>query len=545
MPRKPEIGAVQLYPDRPLRKSDKNGYQLKFYCPLKAKRIRKNCGTRDKREARRIQRECRERLLNGQYVASGGAITQEEEERTRRTTPQLPVQVAPDERTWDEAYEHFRNQRKRLLRRRSTQASDSRIEIAGRIFEARRANAGLPPGVTLRECATLESIEYLQDRLLDGAEGRYESRSAISVNSMTASVVSFLKFCYNHEWIDRVPPFTKISVDEVMRGRPVTTEEFERMLTAIPKVVGEGPAPSWRFTLRVLWESGFRVSDVMNFSWDDLRRIHPVWPRRQSDHATLIIPSTQKNGRNEEIPVLPGLKMLLEEVPEDQRTGFVVNPLPIEYEMKSQGKWFMPRPDDLEQLIADFSNLAIARACGVSEQTVRNWLERFALQRHGKIARYGQEVPDEVVERLKRRAQRQKHQARRPGRLTVDRVSRIIASIGEKANVVVRQADEERGQRIKYASAHDLRRSLAERLINAGVSAETLMVVMRHKDFATTRKFYGAKRAAQSAAAEIHQRLVVDVANSELVGGLMGGKEKAPHLTDEELSKLKALLNSL
>jgi hypothetical protein len=42
-------------------------------------------------------------------------------------------------------------------------------------------------------------------------------------------------------------------------------------------------------------------------------------------------------------------------------------------------------------------------------------------------------------------------------------------------------------------------------LINAGVSAETLMVVMRHADFATTQKFYGAMRSAQSAAAEVGQ----------------------------------------
>ena len=76
MPRKPEIGNVQLYPNRPLKVSDKNGYVLKFYCPVQRKRIRKNCGTRNRREARSILRECRERLINGQYIESGGAITE-------------------------------------------------------------------------------------------------------------------------------------------------------------------------------------------------------------------------------------------------------------------------------------------------------------------------------------------------------------------------------------------------------------------------------------------------------------------------------------
>ena len=76
------------------------------------------------------------------------------------------------------------------------------------------------------------------------------------------------------------------------------------------------------------------------------------------------------------------------------------------------------------------------------------------------------------------------------------------------------------------ASAHDLRRSLAQRLINSGVSAETLMVIMRHKSFATTKKFYAASRAAQSAAAEIHEQLGSDVDLNALVGGIMKARRQ-------------------
>ena len=56
------------------------------------------------------------------------------------------------------------------------------------------------------------------------------------------------------------------------------------------------------------------------------------------------------------------------------------------------------------------------------------------------------------------------------------------------------------------------------RLINAAISAETLMVLMRHKDFATTKKFYAARRAAQLAAMEIHNKLEADVGLDEFVG---------------------------
>jgi len=77
--------------------------------------------------------------------------------------------------------------------------------------------------------------------------------------------------------------------------------------------------------------------------------------------------------------------------------------------------------------------------------------------------------------------------------------------------------------------------------VKVGVSAEPLKVVMRHRDFATTEKSYGATRAAQSAAAEIYDRL-----NSE------GDDEQqssttavVSQLSTEELKKLKALLNSM
>ena len=107
--------------------------------------------------------------------------------------------------------------------------------------------------------------------------------------------------------------------------------------------------------------------------------------------------------------------------------------------------------------------------------------------------------------------------------------------------MVVRQPDKETGRRIKYASAHDLRRSCAERLINLGVSAETLMVIMRHRDFATTRKFYGAKRAAQSAATEIHQKLVIRVKAEEPVHDV----EQLGKLTRGKLQIVKRLLKTL
>jgi integrase len=345
----------------------------------------------------------------------------------------------------------------------------SRLQLAERILATSYLNRQGSVPLFVRECMTLEGLEHLQERLLAGDEGRYDTRSPNTVNSTMGAVMAFVRFCHRHGWIDRVPPVEKLDVDDVMKGRPITTEEFERMLEAVPKVVGEDLAASWALVLRILWESGFRIGDVMDFAWEDARHIHPVWPTRPGDHPTLMIPSTQKNGQTQVIPMLPGLQRLLEATPPSARCGWVVNPQPL----------------------------------------------------RGESA----------------------------GRLTKDRVSRMIARIGQEAGIVVRVPDERRGHRVKYASAHDVRRGCAVRLFNAGVSAETLMVVMRHADFATTQKFYGAMRSAQSAAAEVREKLTAadkrPTESSSIAGGFLGGSEPMVGFSEAETAKLRALLASL
>ena len=69
-------------------------------------------------------------------------------------------------------------------------------------------------------------------------------------------------------------------------------------------------------------------------------------------------------------------------------------------------------------------------------------------------------------------------------------VGRVVSRIGEAAGIVVEQADEHTGRPIKYATAHDLRRSCGERLRDAGVPPLVICRVMRHSSWETTRKHY-------------------------------------------------------
>ena len=198
MARLPDIGNVQLYPDRPLRKSDKNGYILKFYCPLAGKRIRKNCGTRDRRDASKLLKECSKRLLSGAYETSGGAISTKQEQSTRLPLYLKNLNEAADDVTWNEAFEKYLAFKEKRLRAKSLQCLSSCLQMTERILEARRVKEGMPTGVTLKEVVTLVSLEYLQEQLLDGAEGRFETRSPSTVNSVMSDVMAFIRYCHKH-----------------------------------------------------------------------------------------------------------------------------------------------------------------------------------------------------------------------------------------------------------------------------------------------------------------------------------------------------------
>lgn len=63
-------------------------------------------------------------------------------------------------------------------------------------------------------------------------------------------------------------------------------------------------------------------------------------------------------------------------------------------------------------------------------------------------------------------------------------VGEVIGRIGKEAGIIVEPADERTGRPIKYATAHDLRRSWGERLREAGVPPLVICRVMRHPSLA-------------------------------------------------------------
>lgn len=98
-------------------------------------------------------------------------------------------------------------------------------------------------------------------------------------------------------------------------------------------------------------------------------------------------------------------------------------------------------------------------------------------------------------------------------RLTAERVGKIVSTIGEEAGIVVDDGDPKTGRPQKYASTHDLRRTFAQRLADAGLPPELTQKMMRHADIKTTERYYLTQKVQRDA---------------ERIRDILGGAQKEP-----------------
>lgn len=192
----------------------------------------------------------------------------------------------------------------------------------------------------------------------------------------------------------------------LMKGRPLTMEELERMIAKVPQVCGDDVAHGWTRLLWGLWYSGLRLSESVNLYWDGWKGIVVQLDTRR---PMLMIPADAEKGNKDRLlPITPDFARFLQETPVEQRTGRVFQVLT-------------------------------------------------------KTGRPTTNVPT---------------------------IGKRIADIGTEAGVKVKDDN----GKLKFASAHDLRRAFGQRW-SRKVMPAVLMELMRHDSINTTMKFYVGTQA--------------------------------------------------
>jgi integrase len=107
---------------------------------------------------------------------------------------------------------------------------------------------------------------------------------------------------------------------KLMRGRPLTNDEFEAMISAVIKVRKHDTAV-WKHYLRGLWLSGLRLEESSVLSWDedaafavDLSGRHPRFR---------IYAEAEKGHQDRLLPMTPDFAELLLQTPGETRAGKV------------------------------------------------------------------------------------------------------------------------------------------------------------------------------------------------------------------------------
>ena len=358
---------VVKYPDR-------TNLVMRFVDPVSGKQVSRSAGTRNKRQAERNAAKWEAELREGRFK--------------------------PDSKTsWADFRERFEDE----------------------VLPGLAVNTGNLFGTTFNAIERIIGPKHLRDLSSDQIS-RFQAdlrRSGLSEETIRAYLAHLRSSLVWAESVDLIPLLPKIKrpkrakKSKLMKGRPITSEEFERMLDKVGDIVADNAIEAWTFLLIGLWHSGLRLSESLDLFWDQPDKLRVELDTKRP--MFIIVAELEKGNEDRLCPMAPEFAEFLSRTPDDDRHGPV---FPL-------------------------------------------------VDRYGHRRSFG-----------------------------MDWVSRTIAKIGKAANVKVHVHP--KSGKVKYASAHDLRRSFGERW-SRKVMPQVLKELMRHASIETTMKYYVGHNAQLTA----------------------------------------------
>lgn len=347
---------------------------LRWTDPVTGARRTKSAGTEDPKAAERMAGELEKELRSGRYAP-------------------------PSKTTWEDFTLRYVEEVLPGMKKSSQSKVFSVFNCVERVLHPRRL-------VDI----TVPALSRMQSQL------RCEKRSDETIKGYFGYLRPALAWAVDMGLLVQLPKFPKQGKTKrasMMKGRPITGEEFDRLLAAVPNVVGPDVAPVWRHLLAGLWLSGLRLGEALDLHWDRPDRLSVDLTGRR---PMLSIPGElEKGGRDRLLPITPDFTEFLLDTSEDDQRGRVFQP---QY-------------------------------------------------RHGRRS-----AP------------------------TLNSVSGTIVKIGKRAGI--KAYTHPVTGKVKYASAHDLRRSFGARWAMR-VMPQVLKELMRHESIETTLRYYVGVNAERTA----------------------------------------------
>lgn len=165
---------------------------------------------------------------------------------------------------------------------------------------------------------TSSLLSQFQDKL------RQKKKAEATIKSTLSALRSCFNWAKRMNLMETVPYLEMPKRTAKMKGRPVTGEEFDRMLAAIPHCHLGNFAPTWEALLRGLWWSGLRLSEALKLNWtagDITVNLAAGRPRLKIEE------NADKSTKARLLPLAPEFAELLLAVPLSDRRGLVWRPI--------------------------------------------------------------------------------------------------------------------------------------------------------------------------------------------------------------------------
>ncbi len=269
---------------RVVRYPDRKNYMMRYECPATGRQVARTTGTHLKQKAEREAGKWEAALREGRYKKSSSM-------------------ARPDFR------EYLEDNHTDCMAPNTRDACASTLNVFEREFRPNRV-----ADLTTKRITAM------------GTALRKQGRAPATVARHCRHLKAVANWARKEGLLREMPEFSMPKLQKGMRGRPITTEEFERMLSKAADVMGEKAGGSWRFYLRRLWASGLRLEESLTLRWDSAPGCIVV--DYSGKYPMLLIPAEAEKGHsNRLMPITPEFARLLQKVPKGRRRGFVFRPL--------------------------------------------------------------------------------------------------------------------------------------------------------------------------------------------------------------------------
>jgi len=255
-----------------VKQKDREHYIARWTDPISGRRKYETTGETKESKALTYAAKLEERLNSGTYVADAGV-------------------------NWED------------FRKRYTEEHLAGLSEKG-AYKAENVLDGFHDVISVKNLSTVTSIRinhYV-------AKLRGKGRTEATIKGNLAYIKAALNWAHEMGMIASVPkikPPKRARKSKMMKGRPITKEEFERIVKCISKVIDEDHVDQWKLFLEGLWWSGLRIGEAIELKWHE----GPFCVIEMGKHFYFRIQAEAEKGNQDRItPMAPEFEQLLRKV---------------------------------------------------------------------------------------------------------------------------------------------------------------------------------------------------------------------------------------